>query len=47
MKKLSKIFGKMIPTYFKKPSIQLEMEDDYEMEEYHNPFLGIYCYEEI
>lgn len=46
MKKLSKIFGKMIPTYFRKPMIQPYVEDDYEMEEYHNPFLGLCCYEE-
>jgi hypothetical protein len=44
MKNLLRILEKFKPvTVIKKTAIPF-VEDDFEMEEYHNPFLGIDCY---
>jgi hypothetical protein len=44
MKKLLRILGKIRPATVIKKAAAPFVEDDFEMEEYHNPFLGIYCY---
>ena len=46
MKNVLKFFKKLKPATSIKSALVSFEEDDFEMEEYHNPFLGIYCYVE-
>ena len=45
MKKLAKIFEQLNSKYFNQTILKQFLEEEDEIEEYHNPFLGIYFFD--
>ncbi|MFK7772884.1 MAG: hypothetical protein AB8F94_12120 [Saprospiraceae bacterium] len=46
MRNLLKLFGKIKTNYLKSKNETTAIEDDSAIEEYHNPFLGLYGYQD-